>query len=98
MQTQPEIRAADDKRIVFGLEPSRAQMDAARGQAREPAFEFGSPGAVAGDQDHEIRKAPRPARRFPAANAIFEPEHGVDDDVEVFVLGPARRTDEEADK
>ena len=39
----------------------------------------------------------RPLRHgFPAADPLLEPQHGVDHHVKVFVLGPARRTDDEA--
>src|SRR5260221_5631625 len=96
METQSEIGAADDAWIVFGLEPARAQMHAACRQAREAPLEFRSALAVAGHQNDQVREPSRPRQRFPPADAILEPEHGVDDDVEVFVFGPARRTHDEA--
>ena len=42
MQAQPEVRAADDARIVLGLEPARAQLDAPRGQTGEAPLELGA--------------------------------------------------------
>ena len=90
MEAQPEIRAADDARVVFGLEPSRAQLHAPRRQPGEPALELDAPGAVAGHEDDEMRKAAGARARLPSANALLEKPDGFDHDVEVFVLGPAR--------
>src|SRR6185295_14433658 len=98
MQAQPEIRAADDAWIILGLEPARAQVHAPRRQTGEPPLELRPPRAVSGDEDDDVRKPARWSRRLPSANPILEPQHGVDDDVEVFVLGPARRADEKPDQ
>src|SRR5690242_10710080 len=95
MQAKSEIGAADDAGIVFGLEPPRAQMHAPGWQTCEPAFEFGAPPAVACDENREIGKTPCRSTRFPTADPLFEPDHRVDDDVEVLVFGPARRTHDE---
>ncbi len=66
MQAQAEIGAADDARVVLGLEPARAQLDAPRRQAGEPPLELGAPRAVAGHQNHEIGKPPRAAAPLPS--------------------------------
>ena len=94
---KPEIGAADDARIVLGLEPARAQLDAPRRQPGEAPLELGAARAVARHENHEIREAAARRGGLPAANALLEPRHRVDDDVEVFVLGPARRAHDEAD-
>src|SRR2546423_9287799 len=88
MQAQPEVRATDDARIVLGLEPARAQLDAACWQASKTALELGAARTVAGDEDDQIRKTPRRRCSFPAANAVLETWHGVDNQVEVIVLRP----------
>ena len=98
MQTQTEIGAADDARIVFRLEETRAQLNPPRRQTGEAALELGATGAVAGHQDHQLGKPARAAARFPSANALFQPHHRFDDDVEILVLGPARRADDEPDR
>src|SRR5207247_6336588 len=64
----------------------------------KPPLELRAPHAVAGDEHHEIGEAPPGLARFPAANAILDVAHGVDDDVEVFIRRPARRADDEADR
>src|ERR1035437_172345 len=98
MQTEAEISAADDARVVFGLQPARAQVDAPRRQPGEAALELGATRAVARHEDHEIREAASRPHRLPAANVLLEPRHGIDDDVEILILGPARRTHDEADE
>ena len=66
MQAQPEVRAADDARVIFGLEPARAQLDAPRRQAGEAPLELGAPRAVAGDEDHQISGNRRPLPPLPS--------------------------------
>src|SRR5436305_6516360 len=97
METQSQVGAADHARVVLWFEPARAQMNAPGGQAREPALEFRAPAAVTGHEDHQVGESPRRAAGFPSSNAIFQPAHGIDDDVEVFVFRPTRRTDDDAD-
>src|SRR6267154_721709 len=97
MQAQTEVGAANHARIVVWLEPARAEVDAARLQAGKPALELSAPCSIAGHKDHEIREPASFRRRLPPANALFEARHRLDDHVEVFVLGPARGTDDEAD-
>ena len=97
MQTQPEVGAPDHARIILGLEPARAQLNPTRRQTGKSPLELGAPLAVAGHEDNEIRKAPAAARGFPAADAMLEPDDGIDDHVEIFVFGPAGRTHDEAD-
>ena len=58
MKAEAEVGAADDPRVVLGLEPARAKLDPARRQAGEPAFELGAPGAIARDEHDEIREPP----------------------------------------
>ena len=83
--------------IVVRLEPSRAQLNPARGQTGEAALELGAARAVAGDEDDEVREPAVHRRRLPPADPLLEPHDGVDHDVEILVLGPARRTHDEAD-
>src|SRR5262245_14360237 len=97
MEAQSQIRAADDARIVLGLEPSCTQLDASRGQTGKAPLEFGAARAVAGDQHDQVRKAAPGRCGFPSANALFEPRNSVDDEIEILVFGPARRTHDETD-
>src|SRR5439155_15676845 len=97
VKAQPEIGAGDDARIIFGFEPPGAKLNPACRQTRETPLEFRAARAVAGDQNDEVGEPPAANRGFPAANPLFEPHHRLDRDVEIFVFGPARRTDDEAD-
>ena len=94
----PEIGAARRR-----ADSPRARATASRSWTRRA-------GRPAKRRSNWTRRAPSPVtridqvgkpapgrRRFPSANAIFEPQHGVDDDVEILVFGPARRTHDEAD-
>ena len=96
MEAEAQIGAADHSRIVFRLEPACAQVNTPRRQTGKPPFELDAPGAVTGDENDEIGESRRGIRRLPAADAVLEPPHGIDDDVEVFVFGPACRTHDEA--
>src|SRR3954464_13301959 len=73
-------------------------MHPAGGQAGEPALKFRAPPAVTRDEDHQVGEPPPRAPGLPSSNAIFQPPYSVDHDVEVFVFGPTRRTDDEADQ
>src|SRR5581483_3809396 len=97
VQAQPEVRAADDARVVFRLDPARAQLDAACRQAREATLELGAPLTVAADENHQIRKPSSRPRGFPSANAFLEPADGFDRQIEILVFRPTRRADDEAD-
>ena len=66
VQAQPEVGAADHARIVFRLEPARAQLNAPRRQAGEPPFELGAAFAVAGHENDQVRKPPVSAGRPPS--------------------------------
>src|SRR5436190_24064384 len=96
MQAQPEVGAADDLRIVLGLQPSRTQLNPPRRQAGEPALERAAPRAVPRHEDHQIGESASVPRPLPSADALFEPRYGLDHEIEVLVLGPARRADDEA--
>src|SRR5215475_5219306 len=95
MQTEPEVRAADDARIFLGLQPPRPELNAAGRQPGEPPFELHASRTVAGHQDDKVREAASRRRRLPPANAILEPSDGVNHHVEVLILSPARRTHDE---
>src|SRR6516165_5712443 len=95
MQAQPQIGASHHARVVLRFEPPCAQLDTPRRQPRESPFELGPPGAVARDQNHEVREAAG-RRSLPAADALFEPDDCVDGDVEVLVFGPAGGTYDES--
>ena len=97
MQAQAEIGAADDPRVVFGLEEPRAQLNPPRRQPGEPPLELGAARAVARHQNHQLGESPAAVAGLPAANALLEVHDRLDDDVEVLVFGPARRADDEAD-
>src|SRR6185503_13236870 len=97
MQAQAEVGGADDQRVIIGLEKPGAELNATRRQSGEAALELGPARAVAGDEDHQLRESPRAAARFPSANALLEVRDSFDDEIEILVLGPARRTDDEAD-
>src|SRR6266545_1674681 len=97
MEAQPQVRAADDPRIVLGLEPSGAQLHAAGWQPGEAAFELGTAGPIAGDQHHQIWKAPPRRCRLPPADALLESRDGIDDQIEILVFGPTRRAHDKAD-
>src|SRR5437762_62269 len=98
MQAETEICTADDPRIVFGLEPSSAQLYAARRQPRKPALELRASRAVSRHQDHQIGEPAVRLRRFPASNPFFESKDGVDHHVEILIFGPARGTDDESNR
>src|ERR1043166_859902 len=98
MQTQSAIRAPDDARIVLGLEPARAKMRPARRQPGETALELDAPLAIARHENRQIGKAPRRTAGFPATNTIFQLQYAVDDDVEVLILSPTGRTNDQADE
>src|SRR6476646_2273988 len=95
MQAQPKVRTANHPRIFFGLEPASPELHAPRRQPGEPAFELHAPRTVTGDQNDEVGKPPTGRCRFPPANPVLEPPDRIDDHVEVLVLSPARRTNDE---
>src|SRR5581483_8336894 len=90
MQAEAEVGAADHPRIVFRLEPSRAQLNPPRRQPRKPPFELGAPRTVTRNEDDEVRKSAAGSSSLPIADAVFEIRQRADDEIEVFVLGPAR--------
>src|SRR5436190_6522285 len=98
MQAEAEVRAADDARVVLGLEPPGAQLHAPRRQARKSPLELGAAAAVAGDENHEVGKAPRRLPCFPSTDALFEVPDGVDHQIEILIRGPARGTHNEANR
>jgi hypothetical protein len=96
VQAQAEVSAADDSRIIFGLEPTRTQLDSPRREARKAALELSTSSPVTSDQDNQVRKTPGRRRRFPASNPILETSDGLNRDVEVLILSPARGADEKS--
>src|SRR5262249_51421897 len=95
VQAEPEVGASDHARSLFGVEPARPRVRAPRGKPCKSALERGAGSALPGDKDDERGNPPVRTRGFPSADAIFKTQHRVDDDVEVFVFGPAGRTDDE---
>src|SRR4029077_7608907 len=96
METQAQICAPDDPRILFGLQPPRAKLYAACRQPGDSALELPPAGAIAGDENHQVGKSPTRGRRLPAANPIFEPPDRFDHHIEILVFGPARRKNDES--
>src|SRR5262245_18367115 len=96
MQAETEVGAPDHARVVFRFEPARTQVDPTRGKPGKPPFELGAAGAVARDEDDQIREPAACARRLPAPNPFLAPRNGVHDQAEVFVFGPARGADDES--
>ena len=98
METQSQVRDADDTRVVLRLQPSRPELHTPSRQPGEPPLEFLAAPAVAGYQNYELDEPAAILTRLPAADAVLQIPDGLDHDIEVFVLGPARRTDDEADR
>ena len=66
------------------------------GEPGKSPLELGAARTVAGDENHEIGEPAPRRRRFPAADPFLEPRHGVDDEAEILVFRPTRRTHDEA--
>src|SRR5262245_35759621 len=95
MQTEPEIRTANNARVFFWLQPPRPELNPARRQSCEPAFELHTARTIAGDENHQIGEPASRRGRLPAANAILEPADRIDHHVEVLVFRPTRRAHDE---
>src|SRR5206468_10069628 len=98
MEAQSKISAANNARVIFGLEPPGAQLNAAGGQSGESPFEFSAPYAVAGHENHQIGKPARRLPRFPTADPILEMTDRFDHEIEILVGRPARRTNDECNR